>query len=129
MKKAVIYARHSKCCVAEENLAKQIDLCKLYAKKNGYEVVSVYSDIALATEQRPGFDKLLKDASTADWEYVIVKACNRLTVTKDQMINGIAPLRENDIRVVDVMEKCIYDLTEVKSFYESNPIFRIGGTK
>ena len=36
--------------------------------ENGYEVVSVYSDIALATEQRPGFDKLLKDASTADWE-------------------------------------------------------------
>ena len=129
MRKAVIYARHSKIYGADKLLEQQIDLCKHYAERNGYEVMKIYSDIGLATDSRPGYDELLSDASTAEWEYVIVGSCDRLTVTFDQMVNGIAPLREADVRIVDVKRRCIYDLTEMKDYIDSNPIFRLGGTK
>ena len=78
--------------------------------------MKIYSDIGLATDSRPGYDELLSDASTAEWEYIIVASYDKLTVTLDQMLNGIAPLREADVRIVDIKRKCIYNLTAVKAF-------------
>lgn len=127
MKKAVIYARHSKVTGAEKLLEKQIEYCTYYAKKNGYDIVKVYSDLGLATEPRAGYDELLTDAATADWNYVIVAACNRLTVTFNQFYNDLSVLRENDIQIVDIKDSCIINLSEAAQNLDANPIFKIQG--
>ena len=127
MKKAVIYARHSKVTGAEKLLEKQIEYCTYYAKKNGYDIVKVYSDLGLATEPRAGYDVLLTDAATADWNYVIVAACNRLTVTFNQFYNDLSVLRENDIQIVDIKDSCIINLSEAAKNLDANPIFKIQG--
>ena len=129
MKKAVIYARHSKLYGADKLLEKQIEHCTRYATRNGYEVVKVYSDLGLATEPRAGYDELLSDAATADWNYVIVAACNRLTVTFNQFYNDLSVLRDKDIQIVDIKDSCIINLKEAAATIDSNPIFRIGDKK
>ena len=129
MKKAVIYARHSRVFGADKLLEKQIEYCTYYANKNGYEVMKIYSDLGLTTEPRPGYNELLSDAIASDWEYVIVAAFNRLTVTLEQFSNELAPLRDNDLRIVDIKERCIINLKEAKAFLDSNPVFNMGGKK
>ena len=127
MKKVVIYARHSKIYGAVKLLEKQIQKCTEYAAERGFEVLNIYSDLGLATDPRPGYDELLKDADGADWDFVLVAACNRLTVTYEQFDKDLAVLRDNDIRVLDISERCIIDLKLAKAVYDTYPMFGITG--
>lgn len=73
--KAVIYARYSSDNQREESIEGQLRECMEYAERNGIIVVDTYIDRALSakTDNRPNFQKMIKDASKQLFKYIIVK--------------------------------------------------------
>lgn len=78
MRKAAIYCRVS---TNQQDTEIQVQECRTYAKRCGYEVVTVYKDkISGITgkEDRPELKLLLQDAFTRKFETVIVYSIDRL---------------------------------------------------
>lgn len=77
MKKAVIYTRTALPDTASNK--KQEELCLQFARKNGYEVVLIYTDNGFSgmNAHRPSFRKLIDSRKSKDREVVIVSACSR----------------------------------------------------
>ena len=78
--RAVIYARYSSDLQREASIEDQIEVCRRYAQAQGWTVVERYTDAALSGAScfRPGFQKLLADASQRRFEIVISEAIDQL---------------------------------------------------
>ena len=63
--RAVIYARYSSDLQREASIEDQIEVCRRYASAQGWTIVETYTDAAIsgASRFRPGFQKLIADAS------------------------------------------------------------------
>ena len=72
--KAVIYARYSSNSQREESIEGQIRDCTAYAERNGYMVIGAYADRAISgtTDDRPEFQKMIKDSKRKQFDLVIV---------------------------------------------------------
>lgn len=72
--KAVIYARYSSDNQREERIEGQIRDCMQYAEYSDMEVVGSYIDRALSakTDNRPNFQKMIKDSAKGTFNYIIV---------------------------------------------------------
>ena len=72
--RAVIYARYSSSSQREESIEGQIRDCTAYAERNGYMVIGTYADRALSgtTDNRPEFQKMIKDSKRKQFDLVIV---------------------------------------------------------
>ena len=81
--KAVIYARFSSDNQREESIEGQIRECMEYTERNGITVVGNYIDRALSakTDNRPNFQKMIKDSYKGLFDLVIVWKLDRLPVT------------------------------------------------
>ena len=78
MKRCVIYSRVSTSGQEVEN---QIKLLREIAKRKGYELVEVISDVmsgAKGRQDRKGFDKLIKGAVKKEWDSILVWDVSRL---------------------------------------------------
>jgi site-specific DNA recombinase len=81
MKRAAIYARFSTDRQNERSVDDQVVLCRDYARREGYDVVEVFSDRAISGASivnRDGILALLERAATGAFEIVIVEALDRL---------------------------------------------------
>ena len=78
--RAVIYARYSSDLQREASIEDQIEVCRRYAKAQGWTVVDSYTDAAIsgASRFRPGFQKLVADAGQRKFDIVICEAIDRL---------------------------------------------------
>lgn len=79
--KAAIYARHSSKR-QETSSDDQIDRCKRWCKKEGIEVVAVYTDKAISGAliiDRPDVKELLKDAGARKFDQVICEDLSRMS--------------------------------------------------
>ena len=77
--KAVIYARYSSDNQREESIEGQLRDCQEYAKYNNISIVGSYIDRALSakTDNRPNFQKMIKDSSKRLFNVIIVWKLDR----------------------------------------------------
>ena len=80
---AVIYARYSSDNQREESIEGQIRECTAYAEKNGFTVVKHYIDRAISakTDNRPEFQKMIKDSDKKLFDIVLVWKLDRFART------------------------------------------------
>ena len=106
MKKAVIYARYSSDSQTEQSIDGQLRVCKEFAEKNGYEIVAEYIDRAMTgtNDNRPDFQRMIKDSFNKKWEYVLVYKFDRFSRDKYQSTLHKHTLKQNGVKVVSAME-------------------------
>ena len=78
--RAVIYARYSTENQRAASIDDQIELCRRYADRHGWQVIETYQDAAIsgASRFRPGFEKLSADAAAAKFDVLVCEAIDRL---------------------------------------------------
>ena len=84
MKRAVIYARYSSSNQTEQSIEGQLRVCKAYAKTKDLKIVGEYIDRAISgrTDNRPDFQRLIRDSGKKLFEAVIVYATDRFARNK-----------------------------------------------
>ena len=104
--KAVIYARYSSDNQREESIEGQIRECMEYAKHNGMTVIDTYIDRALSakTDNRPNFQKMIKDSSKQLFKYVIVWKLDRFSRDRYDSAHYKHILKKNGVKVLSARE-------------------------
>jgi site-specific DNA recombinase len=80
--RAAIYARFSTDLQNERSTEDQIDLCRAYAEREGFEVVGTYADKARSGASLIGRDQIMQmlaDAQVGKFDAIIVEALDRLS--------------------------------------------------
>ena len=103
---AVIYARFSSSAQREASIEQQINVCMAFAEREGYTVLSTYSDRAMTgrTDRRPQFLQMIKDARNGKFCAVIVYALDRFSRDKYDSARYKHELRQCGVRVVSATE-------------------------
>lgn len=99
--KAVIYARYSSHNQREESIEGQLRECHEFAQKNGFSVVDEYCDRAISgkTDNRPMFQKLIKDSEKGHFDAVIMYTLDRFARNRYDSAIYKAKLKKNGVRV------------------------------
>ena len=106
MMRDVIYARYSSDNQREESIEGQIRENTAYAEKNGITIVGTYIDRALSaqTDDRPEFQRMIKDSAKKDFDIVIVWKLDRFSRNRYDSAKYKMLLKKNDVRVVSATE-------------------------
>lgn len=106
MKSAVIYARYSCDQQTEQSIDGQLRVCEEYAQRNNILILNTYIDRAMTgtNDNRPDFQKMLKDSSRKEWNYVLVYKLDRFSRNKYETAIHKKTLRDNGIKVLSAME-------------------------
>lgn len=104
--KGVIYARYSSDNQREESIEGQIRDCRAYAERNGIEIVGTYIDRAYSarTDNRPDFQKMIKDSAKGKFDVVIVWKLDRFSRNRYDSAKYKATLKKNGVKVISAME-------------------------
>jgi DNA invertase Pin-like site-specific DNA recombinase len=78
-----------------------------YAQREGYRVIDEYVDRAITgkIDDRPQFQKLIRDAKKRQFEYVIVYKLDRFARNRRDSANYRYKLRMDGVRVISAMEQ------------------------
>jgi site-specific DNA recombinase len=78
--RSVVYVRYSSENQREASLADQLEVCRRFIERQGWQLGEVYSDAAMsgASRFRPGYQKLLADAERHQFDVVVCEALDRL---------------------------------------------------
>jgi site-specific DNA recombinase len=81
VRRCAIYARFSSDRQNERSAEDQVRDCRRYAKQEGWEVVEVYSDLAITgtSNRRPGMMALMADAAAGAFDVVLAEDQDRIT--------------------------------------------------
>ena len=111
--RGVIYARYSSDNQREESIEGQIRENTAYANKNGIDIVGTYIDRAYSakTDNRPEFQRMIKDSAKKDFDVVIVWKLDRFSRNRYDSARYKSMLRKNDVKVVSATES-IFDGAE-----------------
>jgi DNA invertase Pin-like site-specific DNA recombinase len=106
MKKAVIYARYSSHSQRDESIDAQLRECHEYAARNDYIVLEEYCDRALTgkTDNRAGFQKMIKDAKNNKFNYVLVYKLDRFARNRYDSAMYKNALKKHNVKVVSIKE-------------------------
>ena len=109
--KAVIYARYSSENQREESIDGQIRECMEYAKRNEIQVIDTYIDRALSakTDNRPEFQRMIKESSRGGFELVIVWKLDRFSRNRYDSAHYKAILKKNRVKVISATEQISSD--------------------
>ena len=104
--KAVVYARYSSHNQREESIEGQLRDASAYAERNGYDIIAEYADQAKSgkSDQRPEFQRMLKDAEKKQFTVVLVWKQDRFMRNRYESATDKMKLKKNGVRVVSVME-------------------------
>ena len=104
--KAVIYARYSSDNQREESIEGQIRECTDYARYNDMTIVGKYIDRAMTakSDNRPNFQKMIKDSSKKLFDIVIVWKLDRFARNRYDSAIYKSKLKKNGVRVVSAKE-------------------------
>ena len=113
--KAVIYARYSSDNQREESIDRQLRECKEFAEKNDMTILGTYVDRALSakTDDRPEFQRMIKDSGKNIFDTVIVWKLDRFARNRYDSALYKATLRKNGVRVVFATEVIAEDSTGI----------------
>lgn len=118
MESAVIYARFSSYGQNEQSIEAQVRICTEFAENKGLKIIQVYSDKAKTgtNDARPAFQRMLRDARSGAFQYVIVYMFDRFARNRRDSIVCKEMLRDNGIKVLSALEPIADD--EGGEFYE-----------
>ena len=104
--KAVIYARYSSDNQREESIEGQIRDCMQYAEYNDIQVIGSYIDRAMSakTDNRPNFQKMIKDSAKRLFDVVIVWKLDRFARNRFDSAYYKNSLKKNGVRVISAKE-------------------------
>jgi len=128
---AVIYARYSSHNQKDASIEQQVEACMKKAGHEKLEVVEVYADRAKSgkTDKRPNFQKMMQDAGTGKFRYVIAWKSNRMGRNMLQAMVNAEILREHGIKCLYVEEDfadtaagrfALRNMMSVNQFYSEN---------
>ena len=106
MKTAAIYARYSCDNQTEQSIDGQLRVCEEYAQRNNIFILNTYIDRAMSgtNDNRPDFQKMLKDSNRKEWDYVLVYKLDRFSRNKYETAIHKKTLRDNGVKVLSAME-------------------------
>ena len=109
--KAVIYARYSSENQREESIDGQIRECMEFAKRSEIEVIGTYIDRAFSakTDNRPDFQRMIKDSSRGSFDLVIVWKLDRFSRNRYDSAHYKATLKKNHVKVISATEQISSD--------------------
>ena len=119
MDTGVIYARFSSQSQNEQSIEAQIRICSEFAENKGIKIVNTYSDKAKSgtNDHRPAFQKMVSDAQTGAFKYIIVYMFDRFARNRRDSIMYKEMLKEKfGIKVMSALEPIADD--EGGEFYE-----------
>ncbi|MDD2495639.1 MAG: recombinase family protein, partial [Tissierellia bacterium] len=119
MDNCVIYARFSSHGQNEQSIEAQIRICKEQAESKGLKVINIYPDKARTgtNDSRPSFQKMISDASSGAFQYIIVYMFDRFARNRRDSIMYKEMLKEKyGIKVLSALEPIAED--EGGEFYE-----------
>ncbi len=104
--RGVIYARYSSDNQREESIEGQLRECKEYAEKNDIQIIGTYTDRALSakTDNRPDFQKMIKDSTDKNFEVVLVWKLDRFARNRFDSAYYKNVLRRNGVKVLSATE-------------------------
>ena len=113
--KAVIYARYSSDGQREESIEGQMRECTAFAEKNGMTVIGSFVDRAYSakTDNRPEFQKMIRDSGKKLFDIVIVWKLDRFARNRYDSAHYKSILKKNGIRVVSATEAIATDSTGI----------------
>ena len=99
MKTAVVYARYSSDNQSEQSIEGQLRVCNEYAKSNDIVILDTYIDRAMTgtNDNRPDFQRMIKDSARKEWNYVIVYKLDRFSRNKYESTIHKRTLKNNGI--------------------------------
>lgn len=103
---AVIYARYSSDSQREESIDGQLRECMAFAERQGISVIDTYIDRALSakTDNRPQFQKMIKDSSKKKFDIIIVWKLDRFARNRYDSARYKNTLKKNDVKVISATE-------------------------
>ena len=106
MKTAVIYARYSSDNQTEQSIEGQVRVCTEYAKSHNILILDTYVDRAMTgtNDQRPDFQRMLRDSAKREWDYVLVYKLDRFSRDKYATAIHKKTLSNNGVKVLSAME-------------------------
>ena len=106
LKNAVIYARYSSYSQTEQSIEGQLHDAYAFAEKNGYRIIQEYIDRALTgtSDNRPAFQRMIKDAAKKTFQYVIVWKQDRFARNRYDSAIYKRELKKHGVKVLSVME-------------------------
>ena len=111
----VIYARYSSDNQREESIEGQLRDCKAFAEKNGIDILNTYIDRALTakSDNRPDFQKMIKDAEKDLFEVIIVWKLDRFARNRYDSAIYKGMLKKQGVKVVSATEPISDDSTGI----------------
>ena len=106
MQTAVIYARYSCDQQSEQSIEGQLRVCEDYAKSHDIIILDTYIDRAMTgtNDNRADFQRMIKDSSRKEWNYVLVYKLDRFSRDKYATAIHKKTLRDNGVKVLSAME-------------------------
>ncbi|NRT70002.1 recombinase family protein [Clostridium beijerinckii] len=105
--KAAIYSRKSKFTGKGESVENQIELCKSYAKNNGYDDIYIYEDEGFSggNINRPEFKSMMKDAAAKKFDAIICYRLDRISRNVSDFSSLIDELKVLGIDFISIREQ------------------------
>lgn len=110
-----IYARYSSHSQRDVSIEQQIRACRAFADRHNLEVVQVYEDRALTgtSDKRPGFQRMIHDAKSQSWQYVVVYTLDRFARDRYDSAVYKRQLKNDGVKVLSAMENISDDHTGI----------------
>jgi len=111
----VIYARYSSHNQRDESIEGQVRDSLEYASRSNIIVLGIYMDRAQTgtSDQRPGFQQMIRDAEKRRWHFIIVWKVDRFARNRYDSVTYKSRLKKYGVRVVYAQES-INDTPEGK---------------
>ena len=127
----VIYARYSSHNQKDVSIEQQVEACQKFAKNENIKILEIYADRAMSgrSDQRPNFQRMLKDAESGEFQYVISWKSNRIGRNMLQAMQNASYLNTLGVRCLYTEEDfddsaagrfALRSMMNVNQFYSEN---------
>lgn len=128
---AIIYARYSSHNQRDVSIEQQIEACRKHAAELGLTVVATYEDRAISgrTDNRPAFQRMMRDAEDGKFSYVLAWKSNRMGRNMMQAMVNESRLMDCGVKVFYAEEDfddsaagrfALRSMMNVNQFYSDN---------
>lgn len=100
--KVAIYCRVS---TSEQDLSKQLDLCRKHCEFKGYEIYDIYSDVISGTStSRPEFNRLLEDMRHYKFRAILTTKLDRIGRSLKHLLSLFDEFKNKQVEFIAVTQ-------------------------